>query len=857
MTESLQRVQQALAPEYRVARELGAGGMATVYLADDLRHHRRVAVKVMHPGIADAMGAARFLQEIEIVAGLAHPHILPLHDSGEREGLLYFVMPYVEGETLRERLKREGTLPTQEALRLVDEVADALEYAHAHGVIHRDIKPENILLQSGHAVVADFGIARPARGADDAGLTQTGLAVGTPAYMSPEQASGERELDARSDVYSLGAVANELLPADSRPALLDAAVRRALARDRAERFSSAAAFRTALREAVTGTALGIPRHVSARSRTLALVGAVAVVVVAALVVRFAGAGRAADPRLGLAVFPFRPTVPAAEELSEQLPDLLVTLLDGTPGMRVADPWALWSGLRPARGARAHSPADLADAVRLARAAGAGRFVLGTIGMEHERVSATLRVYGPEPGEPMHVIVLDGPADSVGALGARLAVALIARLAPGDTIGVPAADRFGTQDVAALKSFLRAREEMRRGDFERADREIDASLVADSTFALALVEAVVVKSWAAFMRGQPYLGLAALVERAHRQRDSLSARNRLRIEGVRASVFTDGPSAASAFRRLLEIDPTDLNAWLSLAYVHRVYGWQYGEVGDGAAIALASAIALDSAHVPALVSMISLVDQNSVRDAERYVRLLGRVDTASALARGTLLAHRAAWAADPAFTASVDSLALLPIPLVIPVLRSLRTVRPDRAERLITRLNARIEPGSRDFRNELARFLAATGRYAQLDSTNAARGFTSPLLPNFMLLAPMLAGVGDSLRAASAVAALEAEIPRIRPSPGSARVRSGDSAGWSGRTTRPSGTPRSPAAGSGRSARSPRAARHRTIARHSRTRSRPGCWRDAATSAGRLRPSRRHTTSGPSTRRTPTRRSPSH
>src|SRR5438034_11625270 len=179
MADQLARLQAALADRYTIERELGRGGMATVYLAQDLKHHRKVAIKVLKPELAAALGPERFLQEIEIAAGLPHPHILPLHDSGEATGLLYYVMPYVEGETLRNRLDRAGQLPVAEAVQIVREVADALSHAHSHDVVHRDIKPENILLEAGHAVVSDFGIARAIRAAAGARLTAPGSAIGT------------------------------------------------------------------------------------------------------------------------------------------------------------------------------------------------------------------------------------------------------------------------------------------------------------------------------------------------------------------------------------------------------------------------------------------------------------------------------------------------------------------------------------------------------------------------------------------------------------------------------------------------------------------------------------------------------
>jgi serine/threonine-protein kinase len=273
VTDTLKRLTLALADRYVIERELGAGGMATVYLAEDVKHQRRVAIKVLRPELAAALGHERFLREITTTANLHHPHILPLYDSGEAGGLLFYVMPYVEGESLRDRLAREKQLPLDDALRIAREVADALSYAHSRGVIHRDIKPENILLESGHAVVADFGIARAVSAAGGEKLTQTGIAVGTPAYMSPEQAEG-RELDGRSDQYSLGCVLYEMLAGEPpytgstayailakrltdpvprvslvRPAVpgsLESAIRKALASTPADRFATMSEFVDAL-----------------------------------------------------------------------------------------------------------------------------------------------------------------------------------------------------------------------------------------------------------------------------------------------------------------------------------------------------------------------------------------------------------------------------------------------------------------------------------------------------------------------------------------------------------------------------------------------------------------------------------
>ncbi len=203
MPDLLDRLKTALADRYAVQEEIGAGGMVTVYLAEDLKHHRKVAVKVLRPELAAILGAERFLKEIETTANLQHPHILPLFDSGEADSFLYYVMPYVAGESLRDKLKREKQLGVDETVEIAKGVAAALDYAHRQGVIHRDIKPENILIHDGQPVVADFGIALAVSQAGGTRITETGLSLGTPHYMSPEQATADRELDARSDVYSL------------------------------------------------------------------------------------------------------------------------------------------------------------------------------------------------------------------------------------------------------------------------------------------------------------------------------------------------------------------------------------------------------------------------------------------------------------------------------------------------------------------------------------------------------------------------------------------------------------------------------------------------------------------------------
>jgi serine/threonine-protein kinase len=267
MSDEITRLKRALSDRYEIEREVGAGGMATVFLANDLKHDRRVALKVLKPELAAALGPDRFPREIKIVAQLQHPHILPLHDSGETEGFLYYVMPFVDGESLRAKIERDGRLPIGDAMRILREVVDALATAHAQGVVHRDIKPDNVMLSGRHALVTDFGVAKAVSDSGGEKLTTVGVAVGTPHYMSPEQAMGEAQLDHRADIYAVGVVAYEMLtgeppfagktsqavlsaqvierPADLRerrpnvPAPLAEAVMRCLEKEPADRWQTA------------------------------------------------------------------------------------------------------------------------------------------------------------------------------------------------------------------------------------------------------------------------------------------------------------------------------------------------------------------------------------------------------------------------------------------------------------------------------------------------------------------------------------------------------------------------------------------------------------------------------------------
>ena len=337
MTHATERLTAALASRYRLVRTLGAGGMATVYLAEDLKHDRKVAIKVLKPELAAVLGAERFVVEIKTTAALSHPHILPLFDSGEADGFLYYVMPYIEGETLREKLNRETQCGIEEALRITTQIAEALDYAHRHGVIHRDIKPENILLHDGRPMVMDFGIALAVSAAAGGRMTETGLSLGTPHYMSPEQATAEKQITARSDIYSLASVLYEMLAGEpphtgasaqqivmkiiaervqpvtelrsTVPPQVSAALERALAKLPADRFATVREFAEALGDpqfaaapARHGTQHGTLQGAAGRrGAPLAVTGALALALLAVSVYAWRPQPQEPETRLALAL----------------------------------------------------------------------------------------------------------------------------------------------------------------------------------------------------------------------------------------------------------------------------------------------------------------------------------------------------------------------------------------------------------------------------------------------------------------------------------------------------------------------------------------------------------------------------
>ena len=466
--DPITRLSAALADRYRIERELGQGGMATVYLAEDLKHHRKVALKVLKPELSAAVGADRFLREIRIAANLTHPHIVPLHDSGAAGDALYYVMPYIEGESLGARLRRDGSLPVEEGVQILRDVADALAFAHERGIVHRDIKPENVMLTGGHAVVADFGVAKAVtEGAGDT-LTTAGMAVGTPAYMAPEQVAADPGVDHRADLYALGTLAYEMLagrtpftgltpqgylaaqvmktpePVTAHrtdcPAALESVVMRCLAKEPADRWQSAVEIRAECDRMVrtSGDHTPLPS--------------------------------AATQALGIVVLPFvnQSPDPDNEYFSDGLTEELITDLARVRALRVISRTSSMQLKGSTKGIRA-----------IGRELGVGHVLEGSVRKAGNALRITAQLIDAQTDAQLWSEKYTGTVDDIFDLQERVSRAIVEAL---DVALSPAeshrlADR-PIQNVRAFELYLQARQELRRYNLERGVQLLEQALAIE-------------------------------------------------------------------------------------------------------------------------------------------------------------------------------------------------------------------------------------------------------------------------------------------------------------------------------------------------------------------------------------------
>ena len=624
------RLTTALADRYRIERELGQGGMATVYLAQDLKHDRKVAVKVLRPELAAVLGAERFLAEIKVTANLQHPNLLPLFDSGAAggraphatlgagggTGFLYYVMPYVEGETLRSRLERERQLPVDETSRLITLMAGALDYAHARGVIHRDLKPENILLQAGQPVIADFGIALAVAQAGGSRVTETGLSLGTPHYMSPEQAAGERNIDAKSDQYALAAVAYEMLSGEpphtgptaqaiiarlmtekprslqaTRPNVpvgVDLAVGRALAKSPADRFPSCDAFAQALVAGMTSGAVTVADAVVPRRRGRWVTAAIALVVLAggALgLTRYLGGGATTIDSIAVLPLDNYSADSTQDYFAEGMTDELTSDLAMISQLRVTS-----------RGSAMQFKGRNRPPTReIAKALDVDAVVEGSVTRSGDRVRITAQLIDARADRHLWAETFERNSSDVLALQAELASAIASainvRLTPGEQSRLSAAP---TVDPGAHDAYLKGRFFFNRPsdeNLQKAVTQFNDAIKLSPNFAPAYSGLSDAYTWAAynegFIRASDAKPLAkAAAERAV-QLDSLSAEAHTSLGVYLAWFDYDWDRGERELRQAIVLNP-------SYAYAHDQLNQLLGIIGrfDEAIAEGQRAIALD-------------------------------------------------------------------------------------------------------------------------------------------------------------------------------------------------------------------------------------------------------------------------
>jgi eukaryotic-like serine/threonine-protein kinase len=638
--------------------------MAIVYLAQDLKHRRQVAIKVFRPELAAVLGRDRFLREVTTTANLRHPHILPLFDSGEAGEFLFYVMPLVDGESLRDRLAREKQLPLEDVLRVAGEVADALDYAHAHGLVHRDIKPANILLENGHAVVADFGIARAVTAAGAEALTETGLSLGTPLYMSPEQGAGEH-MDGRSDQYALACVLYEMLAGeppftgrtaqailarrlmepvpplravrDSVPVHVEQAINRALSKSPADRFATARQFATALETpGVTVTRAYTPSRHWSRGWSAVAAGLLAVLLGVAVVQFRRSPSARLDPNV-MAVFPFRftGTDTNAEALREGMVDFLEVKFSGAGGARVVPARTALAAWRRTAGPGGEDPTQ-EEARRVARGLGAGSVVLGTIVATPDRLILNGSLLDTEAGRVRAEAKVEGPPDSLHALVDRFAAQLVA-LGAGERADHLAS--LTSTSLPALYAYLAGKVDHRAGHFESATRHFGRALELDSTFVRAALAYHAAADWGGGRIPLAEAAASAAQRFAWSHRDQLSPRERMLLEayaGRRYPASTPDPEWLHTWLEVAQKIPDDPDVWSKLGDIYFHAGARIGVERPlrHAAEAFNRALALDTTlNMEPMIHLLQIAGmQHDTATVRRLVNRLAQNDPSTAVQR---------------------------------------------------------------------------------------------------------------------------------------------------------------------------------------------------------------------------------
>ncbi|MFN8582259.1 MAG: serine/threonine-protein kinase [Gemmatimonadaceae bacterium] len=620
----LQDLSAALADRYENLTEVGRGGFATVYSALDRRHGSRVAIKVLRPELAPALGAMRFTREVQITAQLQHPHILPLLDSGEANGVPYYVMPFVEGESLGSRLSREGPLPIDDAVRLVREVADGLAYAHAQGFIHRDIKPDNILLSQGHAVIADFGVARAVDVTGAERLTDSGLALGTVMYMSPEQASGER-VDGRSDIYALACVLYEVLTGsppfsgasaqqvmarhavDPPPSIrsvratvspaLEAVIMRALTKAPADRYATASEFGEALGRALTAPQLTVPpRPRGWRLPAIAVVLVLAAALAITLWQRTSARVPALDPNRVL-VYPLvlPPEWSGSRATGEDVATIIGSAVDGAGPLRWIDGWQLLDARY--RDNIRSLPAD--EAAALARRQRAAYMLTGRIVMRGgagDTADVFLELRDVANDDVIARPSASAPKADVWRAGLAATTPLLPLLIH---TGIPdVASEWQTRSPTAVAHFLVAESAFRRVQLDSAEHQFALAVQADSSFGLAAIRGAQAASW-----NHHYAGAASLIAAA--RRSALRPRHAAFAAGYQQFLDGRADSAVFYFGRALASDSSSAFVWMQLGEVYAHLLPVEGNADSLEDAVLTRAYALDSTATNVLFHLVEV------------------------------------------------------------------------------------------------------------------------------------------------------------------------------------------------------------------------------------------------------------